>query len=312
MAVWSFFWWLVAGLTKITTPRRPGRGLKPSKMDSPCQKTPSLTPQPSLNSLWGRNGEKLYFRWCWWSFCWWLVAWLIKIYNQPSPLPTGHSAPWGRPDREKCRIIGFDTCRVHFWGFQTSPTPSGGQKVRKKFSDPKKGPKMGSKVPYLIRGIARNGINYLPCDFGPNLWRVNFREILQGYPLAIFTKIDPSRIWLKIAGKVVIAISSNSTNKIGYFWAHFGPQNSKNIQKRPPPPQKRQENLKQPFLAHFWSKWAGFLHEPLLSHTLSGKLVTAPTPNHPPTHPVGLPPVRPPLEKVVRFGWYSQGGLTVL
>ena len=32
-----------------------------------------------------------------------------------------------------------------------------------------------------------------------------------------FTKIDPSRIWLKIAGKVVIAISSNSTNKIGYF-----------------------------------------------------------------------------------------------
>ena len=242
MAVWSFFWWLVAGLTKITTPRRPGRGLKPSKMDSPCQKTPSLTPQPSLNSLWGRNGEKLYFRWCWWSFCWWLVAWLIKIYNQPSPLPTGHSAPWGRPDREKCRIIGFDTCRVHFWGFQTSPTPSGGQKVRKKFSDPKKGPKMGSKVPYLIRGIARNGINYLPCDFGPNLWRVNFREILQGYPLAIFTKIDPSRIWLKIAGKVVIAISSNSTNKIGYFWAHFGPQNSKNIQKRggggPPHPKK--------------------------------------------------------------------------
>ena len=132
MAVWSFFWWLVAGLTKITTPRRPGRGLKPSKMDSPCQKTPSLTPQPSLNSLWGRNGEKLYFRWCWWSFCWWLVAWLIKIYNQPSPLPTGHSAPWGRPDREKCRIIGFDTCRVHFWGFQTSPTPSSGQKVQKR------------------------------------------------------------------------------------------------------------------------------------------------------------------------------------
>ena len=31
------------------------------------------------------------------------------------------------------------------------------------------GPKMGSKVPYLISGIARNGINYIPCDFEPNL-----------------------------------------------------------------------------------------------------------------------------------------------
>ena len=91
------------------------------------------------------------------------------------------------------------------------------------FSDPKKGPKMGSKVPYLIERIARNGNIYLPCDFEPDWWRVNFRENFQGgYPLQIFTKIDPSQIWLKIAGKVVYAISSNSTNKIGYFWAHFG------------------------------------------------------------------------------------------
>ena len=30
------------------------------------------------------------------------------------------------------------------------------------------GPKMGSKVPYLISGIARNGNYYLPCDFEPN------------------------------------------------------------------------------------------------------------------------------------------------
>ena len=33
----------------------------------------------------------------------------------------------------------------------------------------------------------------------------------------IFMKIDPLQIWLKIAGNVVYAISSNSTNKIGYF-----------------------------------------------------------------------------------------------
>ena len=91
------------------------------------------------------------------------------------------------------------------------------------FSDPKKGPKMGSKVPYLIRGIARNGNNYLPCDFEPNPWRVDFRENCKGVPLQNFTKIDPSQIWPKIAGKVVYAISSNSSNKIGHFWAHFGP-----------------------------------------------------------------------------------------
>ena len=29
------------------------------------------------------------------------------------------------------------------------------------------GPKTGSKVPYLISGIATNGNNYLPCDFEP-------------------------------------------------------------------------------------------------------------------------------------------------
>jgi len=85
------------------------------------------------------------------------------------------------------------------------------------------GPKMGSKVPYLISGIARNGNYYLPCDFEPNPWRVDFRENCKGVPLQNFTKIDPSQIWLKIAGKVVYAISSNSSNKIGHFWAHFGP-----------------------------------------------------------------------------------------
>ena len=56
-----------------------------------------------------------------------------------------------------------------------------------------------------------------------------------------------------------------------------------------PPPRKRRENLKQPFLGHFWSKWAGFLHETLLSHTLSGKLVNS----HPQsTRPPAPPPVR--------------------
>ena len=65
----------------------------------------------------------------------------------------------------------------------------------------------------------------------------------------------------------------------------------------PPPPQKWRENLKQPYLGHFWSKWAGFLHEALLSHTLSRKLVTAPPPTYPPTHLSGLPPARPPLGK---------------
>ena len=85
------------------------------------------------------------------------------------------------------------------------------------------GPKMGSKVPYLISGIARNGNYYLPCDFEPNPWRVDFRENCKGVPLQNFTKIDPSQIWPKIAGKVVYAISSNSSNKIGHFWAHFGP-----------------------------------------------------------------------------------------
>ena len=45
-----------------------------------------------------------------------------------------------------------------------------------------------------------------------------FVKISKGvYPLQIFTKIDPSQIWLKIAGKVVYAISSNSSNKIGHF-----------------------------------------------------------------------------------------------
>ena len=82
---------------------------------------------------------------------------------------------------------------------------------------------MGSKVPYLISGIARNGNYYLPCDFEPNPWRVDFRENCKGVPLQNFTKIDPSQIWPKIAGKVVYAISSNSSNKIGHFWAHFGP-----------------------------------------------------------------------------------------
>ena len=140
---------------------------------------------------------------------------------------------------------------------------------------------MGSKVPYLIRGIARNGINYLPCDFGPNLWRVNFREILQGYPLAIFTKIDPSRIWLKIAGKVVIAISSNSTNKIGYFWAHFGPQNSKKSQKRAPPTPKKAGKLKtaisRPFLVQMsWFFAWGFV----VTYSV-GKISRRP-PDHPP------------------------------
>ena len=66
-----------------------------------------------------------------------------------------------------------------------------------------------------------------------------FVKISKGvYHLQIFKKIDPLQIWLKIAGNVVYAISSNSTNKIGYFWAHFGPQNSKNIQKQPPHPKK--------------------------------------------------------------------------
>ena len=64
-----------------------------------------------------------------------------------------------------------------------------------------------------------------------------------------------------------------------------------------PPPRKRRENLKQPFLGHFCSKWAGFLHETLLSHTLLGKLVASHLPAHPPTHPSGLPPARPPLIK---------------
>ena len=64
-----------------------------------------------------------------------------------------------------------------------------------------------------------------------------------------------------------------------------------------PPPRKRRENLKQPFLAHFWSKWADFLHEALLSHTLSGKLVTSHPTSHPPSHPSGLPPAQPPLGK---------------
>ena len=51
-----------------------------------------------------------------------------------------------------------------------------------------------------------------------------FVKISKGvYHLQIFTKIDPLQIWLKIAGKVVYAISSNSSNKIGHFWAHFGP-----------------------------------------------------------------------------------------
>ena len=45
-----------------------------------------------------------------------------------------------------------------------------------------------------------------------------FVKICKGYtPLEIFTKIDQSQIWLKIAGKVVYAICSNSPNKIGYF-----------------------------------------------------------------------------------------------
>ena len=45
-----------------------------------------------------------------------------------------------------------------------------------------------------------------------------FVKISKGvYHLQIFTKIDPLQIWLKIAGNVVYAISSNSTNKIGYF-----------------------------------------------------------------------------------------------
>ena len=59
MAVWIFFWWLVDGLIKIKTPRRPRRTLKPSKMDLPTQKTPILTPHTCLNSLLGRNGENL-------------------------------------------------------------------------------------------------------------------------------------------------------------------------------------------------------------------------------------------------------------
>ena len=89
------------------------------------------------------------------------------------------------------------------------------------------------------------------------------------------------------------------------FWAkqiHFWgfqtsptPSSGQKLRRGPPPPQKRRENLKQPFLGHFWSKWAGFLHETLLSHTLSGKLVTSHPTSHPPSHPSGLPPAQPPL-----------------
>ena len=42
-------------------PRGPRVGLKTSKMDSPCPKTPILTPHTCLNSLWGRNGENRAF-----------------------------------------------------------------------------------------------------------------------------------------------------------------------------------------------------------------------------------------------------------
>ena len=44
-----------------------------------------------------------------------------------------------------------------------------------------------------------------------------FVKNCKGVPLQNFTKIDPSQIWPKIAGKVVYAISSNSSNKIGHF-----------------------------------------------------------------------------------------------
>ena len=41
--------------------RRPRGGLETSKMDSPCQKNPILTPHTYLYSIWGRNGGKTTF-----------------------------------------------------------------------------------------------------------------------------------------------------------------------------------------------------------------------------------------------------------
>ena len=86
------------------------------------------------------------------------------------------------------------------------------------FPTPKKGPKWAQKYPILLGELLQMAITTFPAILSQIGDGSIFVKISKGvYPLQIFTKIDPSQIWLKIAGKVVYAISSNSTNKIGYF-----------------------------------------------------------------------------------------------
>ena len=79
------------------------------------------------------------------------------------------------------------------------------------------GPKWAQKYPILLVELLEMAITTFPAILSQICDGSIFVKFCKGTPLEIFTKIDPSPIWPKIAGKVDIAISSNSTNKIGYF-----------------------------------------------------------------------------------------------
>ena len=79
------------------------------------------------------------------------------------------------------------------------------------------GPKWAQKYPILLVELLEMAITTFPAILSQIRDGSIFVKIARGVPLQNFTKIDPSQIWPKIAGKVVYAISSNSSNKIGHF-----------------------------------------------------------------------------------------------
>ena len=85
------------------------------------------------------------------------------------------------------------------------------------FPTPKKGPKWAQKYPILLVELLEMATTTFPAILSQIRDGSIFVKNCKGGPLQNFTKIDPSQIWLKIAGKVVYAIFSNSSNKIGHF-----------------------------------------------------------------------------------------------
>ena len=79
----------------------------------------------------------------------WPVVILARFFTKNGPIfeKITVSPPEGVQRRVRGQNRGFWAWRVHFWGFQTSPTPSSGQKMRKTcIFEPKWGRPLSRKV----------------------------------------------------------------------------------------------------------------------------------------------------------------------